>query len=52
MEEYTDYIEKFLRGQMNQQEEVTFKELLSTNKNLRSFAFIVAYMLRRTKKSG
>lgn len=49
MEDYTDYIEKFLRGQMNQQEEVTFKALLSINKNLRSFAFIVAYMLRRQK---
>ena len=51
MEDYIDYIEKFLRGQMNQ-EEVTFKALLSTNKNLRSYAFIVACMLRGMKKSG
>lgn len=51
MEDYTDYIEKFLRGQMNQQEEVTFKASLVTDVRLRSLAFILAYLLRK-QKSG
>ena len=49
MEEYIDQIEKFLRGQMNLEEESVFKILLATNTNLRSFAFIIANMLRKQK---
>lgn len=49
MTEYIDQIEKFLRGQMSQEEEVTFKSSLATDANLRLYAFIVAYMLKRQK---
>lgn len=49
MEEYIVQIEKFLRGQMNQKEEVVFKLLLKTDARLRSLAFIVVYMLKEQK---
>ena len=47
MKEYIDQIEKFLRGQMSQEEEAIFKASLTTNGHLRSFAFIVTNLLRR-----
>ena len=50
MEEYTEQIEKFLRGQMNQQEEKAFKEELSTNGQLRSFAITIAFILKTLHK--
>ena len=46
MENHIDQIEKFLRGQMNQQEEDVFKTSLITDEHLRSLAFIVAHILR------
>ena len=46
MEKYTEQIEKFLRGQMSQQEEKAFKEELSTNEQLRSFAIAMALILK------
>ena len=49
MEDYIDQIEKFLRGQMSQEEEVVFKKSLITDVHLFSCAFIVAYMLRKQK---
>ena len=49
MEEYIELIEKFLRGQMSEKEEAFFKASLKTNGRLHSFAFIVAYMMKRQK---
>ena len=49
MEEYIEQIEKFLRGQMSQREEVTFKTSLATDSHLHSCAFIVVYILKRHK---
>ena len=49
MENYIDQIEKFLRGLMSQQEESTFKKSLAIDANLRSYAFIMAYMMRTQK---
>ena len=46
MEEYTEQIEKFLRGQMSQQEEKSFKEEFSTNGQLRSFAIAMALIVK------
>lgn len=46
MEDYIEQIEKYLEGQMSQQEECVFKASLTTDAHLRSFAFIVAYMLK------
>ena len=51
MTEYIDQIEKFLRGQMSQEEEVTFKTSLTIDARLCSYAFIMANMLR-TQKTG
>ena len=51
MEEYIDQVEKFLRGQMSQLEENSFRESLISNENLRSFVFIVVFMLK-VQKSG
>ena len=50
MEEYIDQIEKFLRGQMSQEEEGVFKTSLATNDHLRSLAYIVTSILKKTKK--
>ena len=49
MENYIDQIEEFLRGQMSQKEEYIFKTALTTDARLRSYAFIVANLLRRQK---
>lgn len=49
MENYIDQIEKYLRGQMSQEEERDFKKSMNTDTYLHSFAFIVAYMLKRQK---
>lgn len=49
MMEYIDQIEKFLKGQMSQQEEGMFKKSLTTDANLRLYAFIVTYVLRKQK---
>jgi len=51
MEEYIDQIEKFLRGQMNCEEEDMFKTSLTTDAHLSFYAFILTYMLRK-QKSG
>lgn len=49
MEEYIELIEKFLRGQMGQEEESAFKSSLATNEHLRSCALIVAHLLKTQK---
>jgi len=49
MEEYIESIEKFLRGQMSQEEENVFKKSLITDAHMRTCALIVAYMLKRQK---
>lgn len=49
MEEYINQIEKFLRGQMEQEEECQFKSSLTTDVRLRSYAFIVAIMMKEQK---
>ena len=49
MKEYIDQIEKFLRGQMSQEEEDMFKKSLATKGHLRSLAFIVVSILRKQK---
>lgn len=49
MTEYIDQIEKFLRGQMSQEEESVFKATLATDEHLRSLAFIMAYVMRMKK---
>ena len=47
MEEYIDLVEKFLRGQMSLSEEASFKASLDSDKILRSFALLLAVMLKR-----
>lgn len=49
MEDNIDHIEKFLWGQMSEEEDVFFKTSLKTDAHLHSFAFIVAYMLKIQK---
>ena len=49
MTEYIDQIEKFLRGQMSQEEESKFKASLTKDARLRSYAFILAYVMRMQK---
>lgn len=49
MEEYIELIEEFLRGQMSHEEEVTFKELLTTDALLRLLAFSITYLFRKQK---
>ena len=49
MEDYVEQIERFLRGQMNQEEESLFKTSLKTDAHLRLYAFIMAYMLKEQK---
>jgi hypothetical protein len=51
MEEYINQIEQFLRGQMNPQEEITFKASLASNMKMRLFASIVTYLLRAYQKN-
>lgn len=50
MKDFIYKIEKFLRGQMSQEEEGVFKKSLTTDTNLRLYAFIVTYVLRIQKK--
>lgn len=47
MENYIDQIEKFLKGQMSQEEEGAFKESLATEAYLRSYAFIIAFIMKK-----
>lgn len=49
MEVIIDQIEKFLRGQMSQEEESVFKSSLAIDEHLRSLAFILTNMLRMQK---
>ncbi len=49
MEEYIDQIEKFLRGQMSQEEESAFKKSLTKDAHLRSYAFIMTFILKAQK---
>lgn len=49
MEEYINQIEKFLRGQMNKEEEGVFKASLTTDAHLRSYAFIFAIIMKTQK---
>lgn len=49
MENLIDQIEKYLRGQMSEKEEVFFKASLTTDEHLCSLAFIVAYILQKQK---
>ena len=51
MDEHIKQIEKFLRGQMNQQEETAFKVALSSNNRFRSLARIMTFVLRAYQKS-
>lgn len=50
MEEYIDQIEKYLRGQMTQREEIAFKESLASNEELRLQALSVVMVLRSFQK--
>lgn len=49
MEEYINQIETFLKGQMSQKEEDTFKRSLAINAHLRSLSFIIVYMMKEQK---
>ena len=51
MEEYIDQVEKFLRGKMSQEEELTFKEILKSDEQLCSLAIIVTVMLMCVQKN-
>lgn len=51
MEDYVDQIEKYLRGQMTKQEELTFKVALLSNENFHSLALSITYILRSFQKS-
>lgn len=51
MKENINQIEKYLRGHMNLEEESSFKKLLTTNAHLRSYASIMAFILK-AQKSG
>lgn len=51
MEEIIDLIEKFLRGQMSQEEEGAFKKTLTTDAYLHSYAFIIMTIIVKTQKS-
>ncbi len=49
MENHIDQIEKFLRGQMSQEEEEILKTVLIADIRLRSYAFIMVNILRKQK---
>lgn len=51
MEDYVDQIEKYLRGQMNKQEELALKVALSSDENFHSLALSIIYILRSFQKS-
>lgn len=46
MEEYVELIEKFLKGQMGQEEESAFRKSLMTDTHMRTCAFIMAYIMK------
>ena len=46
MTDYTDIIEKFLRGQMSQHEENDFKAGLESNKDMRFQACSIAALIK------
>ena len=49
MEEYIESIEKFLRGQMSQEEDNVFKKSLNTDAHMRTCAFIMAFIIKNAK---
>lgn len=51
MEDYIEQIEKYLRGQMSQEEEGIFKKSLTTDVHLCSCAFIVTFIIMAQKSS-
>jgi hypothetical protein len=51
MEEYINQIEKYLRGQMSKEEEGLFKASLTTDAHMRSFASIMAFIIKEQKSS-
>ena len=51
MEDYVDQIEKYLRGQMTKQEELTLKAVLSSDDNFHSLALSIIHVLRSFQKS-
>lgn len=46
MENNIEQIENFLRGQMNQNEEDVFKASLTTDVHMRTYAFIMAFIIK------
>ena len=46
MADYTDMIDRFLKGQMNQQEEGVFKSKLKSNSILRMQAYTVTTIIK------
>lgn len=51
MEDYVDQIEKYLRGQMNKQEELALKVALSSDENFHSLALSIIYILKSFRKT-
>lgn len=51
MEEYIEQTEKFLRGQMSKQEEISFKASLATDECFHSFALIMTLFFKTHQKS-
>ncbi len=51
MKEYVIQIERFLTGQMSQEEEGAFKKSLMTDAHMRTYAFIMAFFMK-VKKQG
>ena len=49
MENHIEQIEKYLRGQMSQEDEDVFKAILTTDAQILSMAFIVTYILKQQK---
>jgi len=49
MEKYVIQIEQFLRGQMSQEEEGAFKTSLMSNETQHSLAYIVTFILKKSR---
>ena len=49
MKDYTNKIEKYLRGQMNHEEETRFEETVKSNALVRFQAGIMAMLMRKIK---
>lgn len=49
MKDYTNKIEKYLRGQMNHEEEAKFEETVKSNTLLRFQARVMAILIRKIK---